>query len=147
MKLTPIRWILAVGLGLVLILALIQLVPYGKTHENPPVLNQIAWDSPRTEALVRGACFDCHSNEVNWPWYANVAPVSWLVQHDVDEARQEMNFSTMTNDQLKLLVGEMVEKISENRMAPMQYTAIHASARLSVAEKQDLIAGLMATFK
>ncbi len=147
MKLTPIRWILAVGLGLVLILALIQLVPYGKTHENPTVHNQIAWDSPRTEALVRGACFDCHSNEVNWPWYANVAPVSWLVQHDVDEARQEMNFSTMTNDQLKLLVGEMVEKISENRMAPMQYTAIHASARLSVAEKQDLIAGLMATFK
>jgi len=147
MKLTPVRWILSIGLGMVLILALIQLVPYGKAHENPPVLNQIIWDSSRTEELVRGACYDCHSNEVNWPWYANVAPTSWLVQHDVDEARQEMNFSTMTSDQLNQLVGEMVEKIKKNQMAPMQYTAIHASARLSVVEKQDLIAGLLATFK
>jgi hypothetical protein len=147
MKLTPIRWILAIGLALVVLVALIQLVPFGKTHDNPPVTTQIAWDSPRTEELVRGACYDCHSNETVWPWYSHVAPVSWLLQLDVTRGREELNFSTWTPEMLNRRVGEMVEVISENRMAPPQYTAIHASARLSVAEKQDLISGLQATFK
>jgi hypothetical protein len=55
---------------------LIQLVPYGRAHANPPVVKEPAWDSPTTRALAKRACFDCHSNETVWPWYTNVAPVS-----------------------------------------------------------------------
>ena len=61
---------------------LIQFVPYGRDHDNPEVTNTVAWDSPRTAELFDPACADCHSNETDWPWYSNVAPVSWLVQSD-----------------------------------------------------------------
>ena len=79
-----------VALGLFL---LIQLLPMGKNHTNPPVVSEPSWDSPETVALLRRACFDCHSNETVWPWYSNVAPMSWQLQKDVDEARSNLNFS------------------------------------------------------
>ena len=88
-SLWPIKWLaerrrlLVVGVGMVVILVpAIQLVPYGRDHVNSAVLGEPGWDSPRTEELARRACFDCHSNETVWPWYSNVAPVSWLLtQH------------------------------------------------------------------
>ena len=58
---------------------LIQLVPFGRDHTNPPVVQEPKWDSPATRELAKRACFDCHSNETVWPWYSNIAPVSWLV--------------------------------------------------------------------
>ncbi|MBA4420470.1 MAG: cytochrome C [Anaerolinea sp.] len=149
MKISPIRWILAVGLLLGLGFMLIQLVPYGKDHTNPvvPAENDWEWDSPRTEALVRGACYDCHSNETKWPWYSNVAPMSWLVTRDVQKARSTFNFSEMSLEKGKLRVNEMVKRVSGNIMPPLQYTAIHSEARFSTVERQDLVNGLLATFK
>ena len=57
---------------------LIQLVRFGRNHTNPPVAQEPSWDSTETRALAERACFDCHSNETVWPWYSNIAPVSWL---------------------------------------------------------------------
>ena len=57
-------------------LVVIQFVPVERP--NPPVLREPNWDSPETRALAQRACFDCHSNETTWPWYSQVAPVSWL---------------------------------------------------------------------
>ncbi len=85
-----VLWVAVVG---AVALAAIQFVPYGRDHTNPPVTASPAWDSPRTEQLVRAACYDCHSNETVWPWYSSVAPASWLLQRDVDEGRDHMNFS------------------------------------------------------
>src|SRR5687767_12746271 len=62
----------------------LQLVPYGQAHTNPPIIAEPLWDSPRTRELARRACFDCHSNETRWPWYANVAPFSWVMQNHVE---------------------------------------------------------------
>lgn len=86
-------------IGLVLVLfvggfVLMQLVSYGRNHTNPPVVSEPTWDSPETRALAVRACYDCHSNETVWPWYTNVAPVSWLIQREVAEGREELNFST-----------------------------------------------------
>jgi hypothetical protein len=50
---------------------LIQFIPYGHTHTNPPVIQELAWDSPATAELIRRACYDCHSNQTVWPWYAH----------------------------------------------------------------------------
>ena len=66
---------------------LMQFVPYGRNHSNPPVISEPHWDSPQTRELAVDACFDCHSNETNWPWYSNIAPVSWMVQRHTDEGR------------------------------------------------------------
>ena len=48
---------------------LIQVIPYGRDHSNAPVTAEPAWNSPRTRELAVAACFDCHSNETEWPWY------------------------------------------------------------------------------
>src|SRR5437763_16733491 len=85
---------LAIGLAwLIGIFAVMQIIPYGRTHSNPPTIREPDWDSPRTRELAVRACFDCHSNETRWPWYANVAPFSWVVQRDVESARDVVNFS------------------------------------------------------
>ena len=80
-------------IALVLLALLIQLIPYGRDHTNPPVMQEPQWDSPQTRALTKRACFDCHSNETVWPWYSNVAPVSWLIYRDVSKGREHFNFS------------------------------------------------------
>ncbi len=84
------------GVAAIVVVSLaIQLVPYGRDHINPPVTSEPKWDSPQTRELAVRACFDCHSNQTIWPWYTSVAPVSWLVQHDVAEGRRSLNFSAM----------------------------------------------------
>ena len=129
------------GLGLLVLLVGIQFVPYGRDHTNPAGGREIAWDSPGTEQLMTEACMDCHSNLTRWPWYSNVAPVSWLVQRDVDEGRRELNLSTGEVD-----LEEMIEAIREGSMPPWQYKPTHPGSRLSEQERQDLIRGLEATF-
>jgi mono/diheme cytochrome c family protein len=124
---------------------LIQLVPYGRDHTNPPVASEPNWDSPQTRELAQTACFDCHSNETTWPWYGNIAPVSWLVQHDTDEGRRILNFSTWANGGQGREPGEAVEAVYEGQMPPPTYLITHPQARLTAAEKQALAQGLRAT--
>jgi len=123
--------------------AVIQFVPYGRDHTNPAVSAEPVWDSPETRALAVRACFDCHSNETAWPWYTEVAPVSWLATNHVDEGRVILNFSTWDQPQQEL--NEMAETIDEGEMPPRYYTILHSTAGLSAAEKQQLVDGLRAT--
>jgi hypothetical protein len=131
-------------IALVVVGLLIQLVPYGRDHSNPPVLGEPEWDSPRTEELVRRACYDCHSNESNWPWYSNVAPISWLVYDHVVDGRDELNFSEWGHRRQDS--DEIVESVVENEMPLWSYTLLHSEARLDDTEFDDLVAGLRATF-
>lgn len=126
------------------LLALIQLVPYGKGSRNPPVTNEPAWDSPRTRALFFTACRDCHSNETQWPWYASFAPASWLVYRDVQEGRSEFNVSRW--DRVKQEADEAAGQVRRGKMPPWYYLAAHPEARLDESEERELIRGLVATF-
>ena len=80
MKLPTRRFWVRAGLLFVMAFVAIQFVPYGRDHANPPADAEPAWDSPDTRTLAKEACFDCHSNETEWPAYSNVAPISWLIQ-------------------------------------------------------------------
>jgi hypothetical protein len=134
-------------IGLVLF-ALIQLVPYGKDHTNPTKVQEPSWDSPTTRNLAQRACFDCHSNETTWPWYSNIAPVSWLVYRDVVEGRQYLNFTEWSTQLNNSRMGdELSEKINSGEMPPFFYLWMHSTARLNDAEKQQLIQGLQNTIK
>ena len=135
-----LRWSLT---GLLLLLAAAQLVPYGRDHDNPPVAAEPAWDSPATRELARRACFDCHSNETRWPWYSNIAPLSWLIQRDVDEGRDELNWSEWGPDEEG---DESAETVIDGSMPPDSYPLLHPEARLSDQEIDALVAGLVATF-
>jgi hypothetical protein len=143
-----------VGIGVAGFL-LAQLIPFGRSHANPPVTKEPTWDSPTTRDLAKRACFDCHSNETVWPWYTNVAPVSWLTQHDVDEGRQRLNFSDFQGLRREGGRGgeggggenEIAEVIQRGSMPPWYYVMIHPTAALNDQEKQQLINGLQNSLK
>ena len=142
MHLRPIlRWIVPVGLaGLVVA----QLVPVERT--NPPIDGPID-PPPAVAALLRRACYDCHSNETVWPWYAAVAPVSWLVAHDVREGRRELNFSTWDAydaARRRKKLTESRDEMREGEMPPWFYVLLHPEARLGAAE-QDAVDAWIAT--
>ena len=132
-------------LGIVALLLLIQLVPYGRSHANPPITRAPRWDSLRTQQLVAGACADCHSNLTKWRWYSNVAPASWLVQNDVSGGRRHLNFSEWNKPQPSL--AQVIRVIQGGDMPPIQYKLVHPAARLSQAERAALIRGLTATYR
>lgn len=137
------RWLFRAGLGLVLALVAIQFVPYGHSRVNPAVAAEPAWDSPATRALAKQACFDCHSNETEWPAYSRVAPVSWLIARDVSEGRAVLNFSEWQRVQKE--AKEAREEVLEREMPPAIYQIMHAHARLSAADRELLARGLATT--
>lgn len=132
----------AVG-GVATVLLGIQLIPYGHDHSNPPVAAEVTWDAPATHDLAARACLDCHSNETKWPWYSNIAPVSWVVSRHIDEGREVLNLSEMNRTYEE--AGEAAEVVEEGEMPPAYYTLLHPEARLSPAETAQLVAGLKAT--
>ncbi len=127
--------------GLVILALLIQLVPYGMEHTNPPVVRDAPWPSSDARSIAQKACYDCHSNESVWPWYSNVAPISWVVQRDVEEGRQKLNFSEWGRGDME--VDEIGEVLDKGEMPPRKYTLIHTTARLTEAEKQTLRQAVM----
>lgn len=118
----------------------IQFVPYGRDHSNPPTRQEPAWNSPDTRALAKRACFDCHSNETQYPWYSSVAPISWLTERDTMEGRSKLNFSEWDRPQRG--AGEAAEELQKGEMPLWFYTPLHSNAKLSAAERATLVAGL-----
>lgn len=134
-----ILWALAVVAALAI---LIQLIPVSKT--NPAVTQEVRWDSPLTRDLTKRACFDCHSNETVWPWYARVAPVSLILANHVNEGRQRLNFSEWNRPNSEY--EDVAETIQEGEMPLWDYLLMHPEAKLSASEKEALLSGLQATF-
>jgi Haem-binding domain len=139
--------------GIVLIGLLIQLIPYGHDHSNPPVIQEPNWNSPQTRAITKRACFDCHSNETVWPWYSNIAPVSWFIYRDVFLGREHLNFSEWdVHPSLPQGEGEgeehqhgpdvFQEVLESHEMPPRPYLLLHPEARLTNEEVLILIEGL-----
>lgn len=126
-------------------LALLQVLPLGPQFTNPPISGEPLWDTPRTKELFNRACADCHSHETKYPWYSNIAPVSWLVAHDINEGREHFNVSTW-GVQKKNEGKDAVKEVREGEMPMWIYTLPHPEAKLSEDEKQELITGLEKTF-
>jgi hypothetical protein len=131
-----LKWI---GLGALAVFVLIQAVPYGWSHSNPPVTANAPWPSAQAESLARAACYDCHSNETDWPVYSYVAPMSWLVRRDVESGRDELNFSEWDRDSD---ANDAADAIEDGAMPPRTYTLLHPDARLTDEEEAELIAAL-----
>ena len=126
---------------------LIQLVPFGRDHTNPPVVQEPKWDRKSTRELAVRACYDCHSNQTVWPWYSSVAPASWLVVNDVRGGRYILNFSEWNRQQPALLVPNEVQDVffEECEMPPFAYLLLHPKARLTGGERLALFEGFSTT--
>jgi cytochrome c551/c552 len=133
------NWLGKAALGVGGVAVLIQLVSF--EHTNPPVTGELVAPT-EVKALLKRACFDCHSHETTWPWYTNVAPVSWLVHRDVVEGRKHLNFSTWAQvapDRQAKKLAEVADEVSEDGMPPWFYLPAHPDAKLTAAEKQAII--------
>ena len=135
--------LLYIVIGGLVLFGLIQLIPIDRS--NPPVTKEPNWSSPEARALVKEHCFQCHSNETEWPWYSYVAPASWLIKFDVVEGRRTFNFSEW--DRTPGNLSEMAENINRGSMPPMQYTLFHPNSKLNDQQKQALIDALSTTLK
>lgn len=143
MKLPRLRFRVRAALALIVAFVAIQFVPYGRDHNNPSVTAEPVWDSADTRALAKRACFDCHSNETEWPVYSNVAPASWLVQHDVSEGRAALNFSEWQRRQEE--AQEAADEVREGEMPLRMYQFMHGHARLTAVDRERLARGLERT--
>jgi hypothetical protein len=136
------RWLNRVLVAGLSVFAAIQLVPYGRDHINPPVVAEPTWGSQPTRELAVRACFDCHSNTTVWPWYSNIAPISWIMQRDVEEGRDELNFSEWHIEQDG---DEAAETVRDGSMPPKQYLLAHPQARLTAEQLALLETGFATT--
>lgn len=133
-----------VMIGLLTILVVMQFFRIDK--ENPAVLVEndfIEITKPNQEAiaLLRSACYDCHSNETEYPLYSNIAPISWWLADHIEEGREHMNFSvwgTYSEKKQKHKLHECYEEVEEGEMPLESYTYTHAEAKLS-AEQRELL--------
>ncbi len=113
---------------------------------NPPVVeSQTIFATGKVpqdvHAIIDRSCNDCHTNTVVWPWYSEIAPVSWLVVDDVEEGRKELNFSTWGTStprrQAKKL-EEICEEVESGRMPLPSYLWIHRDAVLSESDRRAI---------
>lgn len=117
--------------------------PFGTTGvpgTNQTILREAQID-PETLAIVQRACRNCHSQQTEWPWYSHVAPVSWLLVRDVQQARARMNLSRWqdysTDDRLRLL-SEIGSAVRNREMPVRRYLLLHPEAQLTDIDRQQI---------
>ena len=136
----------------IIIIVGIQLIPVWLLQTNSPTVSEPSWDSTQTRVLAQRSCFDCHSNQTNWPLYSRIAPVSWLVTRDVLSGRRHLNLSEWgasagASRRPDRVANEVRREISRGDMPPSYYVLVHPDAKLTDAEKQQLIDGLVSSLK
>lgn len=139
------KWVFRVFVILLVGFLAIQVIPYGRDHTNPQTTREPDWNSTQTRKLAMQACFACHSNLTEYPWYSNVAPVSWLLERGTENGRPVLNFSEWDHPQDADIVA-VIESVRDDSMPPWYYRVLHSDARLSAVERQQLQAGLVRTW-
>jgi hypothetical protein len=127
-------------LALIALGAFAALQLYQPPRTNPPVESTLP-APPAVQAILERACMDCHSHETKWPWYAYVAPISWLVSYDTEEGREHLNFSTWSSYSAKKQakkIHEMWEEVEEGEMPLSPYAWLHPEAKLGAEDKAAL---------
>jgi hypothetical protein len=105
------------------------------------------WDSPQTDLVFKGACADCHNNETVYPWYAYIAPGSWLLASHIWAAHAKWNLSELNRlapSDKSSLPDRIADQLHHDTMPPKDYRFMHPAAQLTAAQKELLISALKA---
>ena len=137
--------IVKIGFGILFALfIIIQFIPFEFPETSFDNQNDLILFHPVDEevkGIIKTACYDCHSYETRYPWYSYVAPVKWLVINDINEGREELNFSEWQKlekrEQIKML-EEIKEEVEGGNMPLPIYTIMHRDASLSDEQKIKL---------
>lgn len=125
-----------------LLLAALAVIQFFQTEKNinataSGVANDIStiYTVPEeVKSILQTSCYDCHSNNSNYPWYDNIQPVSWWLKHHIDEGRSEINFNEFASYRIRRQykkLEEIVEQVKKDEMPLSSYTLIHRNAKLS----------------
>ncbi len=125
--------------GILAVFVILQFIPVDRPASAPMTLSPSI--DPNVGSLFKRACFDCHSSATQWPWYSNVAPVSWLVIRDVEEGRKHLDFSKwdeVTDFKRGNWKEEIFEELEAEKMPPKMYEIMHSESKLTAEEKAIL---------
>jgi hypothetical protein len=133
---------------LILVIILLGIQLYRPARTNPPAnsahtLKAIAQVPPDVEQILDRSCSDCHTYNTVWPWYSNVAPVSWFVTSDVNGGRRHLNLSewaTYPSEKQQRRLGDICDEVKAGDMPLRQYTWMHADTKLSDSQRQAICA-------
>jgi hypothetical protein len=134
-----------IAIFLVFLFLVIQSIRIDKTTEPAnPTTDFITLTSANAEVAntLKIACYDCHSNQPTYPWYTNIAPVSWWIKHHINEGSHHLNFSiwgTYSDKRKNHKLEECIEMIEEGEMPISSYTLMHGEAKLTDAQKLQLV--------
>jgi hypothetical protein len=131
-------------LALAVIFVLMQL--YRPARTNPPVdqthtMEKAMAIPPNVQTILSRACNDCHSSKTVWPWYSNVAPISWMLTDHVNEGRAELNFSdwtTFSQKKKRHKLEEICEQVNKKEMPVSSYLWMHHDATLSAEDRNAI---------
>lgn len=135
-----------IGIALIVILIVIQFFRIDKTTQPINTAKDFIFvtnANPEVANILRVACYDCHSNQPVYPWYTNVAPVSWWVKNHINEGSRHLNFSLWGEYKDKRKhhkLEECIELVEEGEMPMSSYTWMHKEAKLTDAQKLQLVA-------
>ena len=123
-----------------ILLAVFILIQFIRIDKTNPKVDQaqdfisIYKPSESIAKTLKSSCYDCHSNESKYPWFSNIAPVSWMVKHHIDEGREELNFSEwgtfLTKRKLKK-IEEIIEEVEAGEMPMKPYVIMHNDTKIS----------------
>ena len=132
-------------IGILIVLILVQFIRPRRNTGQALGRNDITHEVQVPENIMgifKKSCFDCHSNHTDYPWYAEINPVSWWLANHIDEGKEELNFSEFGTYDLKKKdkkLEETAEMVQEGEMPLSSYTFIHKDARLTEAERKSVI--------
>jgi len=134
-----------IGLLLFLILAVLQLIPTDPpAYKDPTDADFLHTEKLDTELaiLVKQACYDCHSDQVKYPWYSSIAPVSWWIYDHIEHGKKHLNFSAWADyeqGKKEHKIEECIEMLEEDEMPLWSYQLAHSEARLDESQKEKLL--------
>ena len=138
-----IKKILFIGLIIFLLMQLYQPARNESFEQDITANFTKVYNVPKNvEAIVRTSCYDCHSNNTNYPWYSNVQPVGFFMEHHIKEAKEDLNFSEWGNYSKRKQENKLdriVKQIKSDEMPLASYTLIHKNARLTTVQKKEVM--------
>jgi len=132
-------------IGVLILLILIQFIKPKRNDGQALGRNDFTHEIPTSDtimSILKVSCFDCHSNHTNYPWYAEINPVSWWLNHHVNEGKRELNFSefaTYSGRRKNKKLEEISKQVKEHEMPLSSYTLIHKNAKLNQQQIEALV--------
>lgn len=131
--------------GILIILIAIQFIQPARNKNGqvlPTAISKMYSLPENVQATLKIACYDCHSDNTQYPWYADVQPVGWVLDRHIKEGKEELNFSEFGSYSHRRQINKLkaiVNSIHDDNMPLSSYTLMHKKARLSAAEKISII--------